>query len=406
MSTLSDVRVLEFAGEIGSYAGKLYAELGADVIHIEPPEGDPVRFEWPFYKDMPNRETSLKYLYQNTNKRDLVLDIRKEEGKEIFLKLIKTVDILIESFPPGYLEQLGLGYEQLKKENPRLVHASITPFGQEGPYRDYPASDLTLAALGGFLYLAGAGDDKPARAYGEQSYMQGMMYAAVGTMAALYDAEETGEGQFIDVSMQACVATALEFAAQQWDLEKTIRRAGAGVWAGTGVYRCKDGYVYTMFTMGNNAYLWDPLPKWLKDEGEEEGAAILGTEEWRKLEYKTTDEAKKIFREIFGRFAAKHEKLYLYEESQRRRCVCYPISDPKDVYENPQLNYRRFFIPLHHEHLGGEVYYPGQTCYIEKMPYEIKPAPTFGQHTKEILEELGYSSEQVEALKERGVIVG
>lgn len=406
MGTLSDVRVIDFAGEIGSYTGKLYAELGADVIHIEPPEGDPTRFEWPFYKDKRDRENSLKYLYQNTSKRDLILDIKKEEGKEIFLKLITTADVLIESFPPGYLDQLGLGYERLKKENPRLVHVAITPFGQEGPYRDYPASDLTLMALGGFLYMAGVGDDKPARAYGEQAYMQGMMYAAVGTMAALYDAEETGEGQFIDVSIQACVATALEFAAQQWDLEKTIRRAAAAVWAGTGVYRCKDGYVYTMFTMGDNVYLWDPLPKWLKDEGEEEGAAILGTEEWRKLKYKTTDEAKKIFREIFGRFAAKHEKLYLYEESQRRKCICYPVSNPKDVFENPQLNYRKFFIPLYHEQLGGEVYYPGQICYTEKMSYEIKPAPVFGQHTKEILEELGYAGEQVEALKERGVVVG
>lgn len=405
MGTLSDVRVLEFAGEIGSFTGKLYAELGADVIHIESPEGDPVRFEWPFYKDRPDRETSLKYLYQNTSKRDLVLDIRKEEGKEIFLKLIKTADILIESFPPGYLDQLGLGYERLKKENPRLVHASITPFGQEGPYRDYPASDLTLMALGGFLYLAGVGDDKPARAYGEQSYMQGMLYAAVGTMAALYDAEETGEGQFIDVSMQACVATALEFAYQEWDLEKTIRRAAAALEAGTGIYRCKDGYVYTMFGMGRNVYLWDPVPKWLKDEGEE-GAEIIGTEDWRKPEYRATDEAKKIFREIFERFTMKHDKLSLYEESQRRRCICYPISDPKDVYENPQLNYRQFFASLHHEHLGGEVYYPGQTCYMEKMSWEIKPAPTFGQHTKEILKELGYSGEKVEALKEGGVVVG
>lgn len=405
MSSLSDVRVLEFASEIGSYAGKLYADLGADVIHIEPPQGDPVRFEWPFYKDRCDRESGLKYLYQNTSKRDLVLDIKKEEGREIFLKLIKTADVLIESFPPGYLDRLGLSYDRLKKENSKLVHTSITPFGQEGPYRDYPASDLTLMALGGFLYLAGSDDDKPARAYGEQAYMQGMLYAAVGSLAALYEAEETGEGQFIDVSMQACVATALEFAYQLWDLEKRLRRGAAGVEAGTGIYRCKDGYVYTMFGMGRNVYLWDPVPKWLKDEGEE-GAEIIGTEDWKKPEYRTTDEAKKTFREIFERFTMKREKLYLYEESQRRRCICYPISNPKDVYENPQLRYRQFFVALNHEHLGGEVHYPGQVCYMEKISWGIKPAPAFGQHTKEILRELGYSGEQVEAFKGRGVIVG
>ncbi|HBY04156.1 MAG TPA: hypothetical protein DEH07_06350 [Desulfotomaculum sp.] len=110
MGSLADIRVLEFASQYGAYAGKMFADLSADVIHIEPPEGDPTRFVWPFYKDKPDREGSLKYLYHNTSKRGLVLDITRSEGQEVFLKLVKTSDIVIESFNPGFMESLGLGY--------------------------------------------------------------------------------------------------------------------------------------------------------------------------------------------------------------------------------------------------------------------------------------------------------
>jgi len=405
MTSLSDIRVLEFAGLIGGYAGKLYAHYGADVIHIEPPEGDPLRWEGPFYKDQQGLESSLKYQYHNTGKRSLVLDIRREEGKEIFLKLIKTAGVLIENFPPGYLESLGLGYAQLRKENPRLVHTSITPFGQTGPYRDYPASDLTLMALGGFLNLAGVEDNKPSLAYGEQAYMMGMLYAAYSSLAAFMEAEESGEGQFVDVSMQACVVTALENAAQYWDLEKTIRRASGGVEAGNGVYRCKDGFVFVMFGMGHNVYLWKPFPQWLRDEGMEEEAKIFDEEKWTDPVFRKTPEARKIFKEIFEKFAMKHNKLYLYEESQRRKCICYPVSDPKDVYENPHFQARKFFKTLTHPVLGGEIHYPGEPCLLEKIPWQLKPAPAFGQHTREILAEIGYPEGKIKELKERRVIV-
>lgn len=404
MSSLADIRVLEFAGSIGSYTGKLYADYGADVIHIEPPEGDPLRSQGPFYKDQPGRETSLKYQYHNTGKRSLVVDIRKEEGKEIFLKLIKTASLLIESFPPGYLESLGLGYERLKEENRKLVHVSITPFGQTGPYRDYPACDLTLMALGGFLYLFGVGDRKPSLVYGEQAYMMGMLNAALYAFAALLEAEESGEGQFLDVSLQACVATYLENSVQFWDLEKRIRRGAGDVEAGYGHYRCKDGYLAMLVALGRNAYLWKPLPKLLKDHGIEEGE-IFENEEWFIPEYRRQPEQQRIFKEIFEKFSLQYDKLYIYEKAQEYRLAIYPVNDPKDILENPQLRYRKFFKTLPHPVLGGEILYPGAPCTMEKIPWQLKPAPAFGQHTREILEELGYSEEQIKELKEGGVVI-
>ena len=404
-NSMSDISVLEFAGEVGGYAGKLFADMGANVIHVELPGGDPVRYSRPYVANSSNMEGSLRYLYFNTNKRGLVLDITKEDGKEVLFRLIKNTDILLENFPPGYMETLGVGYNRLSQINPKLVYTAITPFGQEGPYKSRAGSDLVCSAMGGFLYLAGIGDKKPARAYGEQSYMMASMYAAMGSLIALYMAEETGEGQFIDVSTQACVTTALETAVQCYDLEKVIRRSAGGMEAGYGTYPCKDGYVYVMAAMGKNRYLWDPFVQWLIDE-KVEGAEALTSDEWVEPAYRKKEESKELFNKIFIPFALKHNKLYLYEESQRRKCCVFPVSDPKDVYENPQLRYRQFFKTLRHESLNTDIHYPGAPYETEKLNWQLKKsAPTFGQDTVEILKELNYSPEEINALLRGGVVI-
>ncbi|AGL00200.1 CaiB/BaiF CoA transferase family protein [Desulfoscipio gibsoniae] len=404
-SPLADVRVLELAGEVGSCAGKMFADLGADVIHIEPPQGDPARRYQPFYKDVPSTEGSLEYQYFNTNKRGMVLDITTEEGKEIFLKLVKTADILIENERPGYLDQLGLGYSQLSAVNPKLVHVAITPFGQDGPYKDFPQSDLVCMAMGGFLYLAGKDDEKPSRAYGDQAYMMGSLYAAMGSIIALYHAEATGEGQFLDVSMQESVSTALENAVQYYDLEGIIRRSLIGAEAGYGTYPCRDGYIFVMAAMGKNRYLWDPFVDWLIED-KIEGAEVLRGDEWLDPLYRRKEESVETFKKIVEPFLMNKDKLFLYEESQRRKCCVFPVSSPKDVYNNPQLQYRKFFKTMYHEALGGEIHYPGPAYDMTEMKWELsKPAPVFGQHTSEILQELGYTPDQIAVLVKGGVVV-
>ncbi len=402
-SLFDSLRVLELAGELGAYTGKLFADLGADVIRIEPLAGDPTRQRRPFFQAAAGRENSLRYQYLNTNKKAMALDLTDPAAGEILRRLIRTADLCLESYPPGYLDRLGLGYENLSQINPRLVHTAITPYGQSGPYKDYPYSDLTSLAMGGMLYLAGIEAEKPARVPDNQSFFQADLYAAYASIVALYHADATEEGQFVDVSIQESVTTALENAIQTYDLEGRIRRAAGSVEAGYGAYACQDGYVYVMAAMGRNAYLWDPLVQWMAEKNIPE-AEILAEDRWKDPEYRKLEEAKTTFKRIFETFSRQYRKEELYEESQKRKVVIYPVNSAKDVLENPQLAHRSFFKHMYVASLGSNLCYPGAPYALEKMVWQLRaPAPVFGQDTAGILGNLGYGPEEIQALVERGV---
>ncbi|MFZ3131722.1 MAG: CoA transferase, partial [Desulfosporosinus sp.] len=329
-NVFNNIRIVELAGELGAYTGKLFADLGADVIRIESMEGDPTRLEKPFFEETPGIENSLRSQYLNTNKKGIVLDLASSEGKEVLLKLIKSTDLLIESFPPGHLESLGLGYAVLSVINPKLVHTAITPYGQFGPYKNYPFSDLTCAAMGGMLYLAGTENEKPALVPDKQAFFQADLYAAYGSMVALIDADLTLEGQYIDVSIQESVATAQENAVQTYDLEGRIRRGKGLAETGNGTYKCQDGFVYILAAMGSNANFWDPLVAWMVEENVP-GAEVLQGKEWRTSEHRKKEESIDIFKVIFEQFSMKYTKQDLYQESQKRKVVIYPVNTAKDV---------------------------------------------------------------------------
>ncbi len=401
---LSDIRVIDFTGELGPYAAKLYAGLGADVIHLEPLGGDPLRNIGPFYKNIPGRERSLQYLYYNAGKRGMVLDVEKEEGMEIFTRLCETADVLLESTAPGYLDSLGLSYDTLSAFNPKLVQASITPFGCFGPYSDYPGSDLVCSALGSFLFLAGVGNEKPVRPSDNQAYRMAEAYAAVGSAFAVLFAKRTGVGQFVDVSCMEAVGMALENAAQYWDLEGKIRR-GRGNEAGAGsVHPCADGFVVIAAIMGRNKVMWDPFVKWMKDENVEKWDEF-DDDKWLDPDYRASDEGYTTFCEIFEKFSMAHDKAYLYEAGQAARVAISPVSNGKDLLENPQLKALDFWETMKHESLDGEVTYPGAPYALGNMRWRLgNPAPSFGQHTGEILSELGYTKEEIESLAKREVI--
>lgn len=404
-NVIGDIRVLDLTCGIGEYAAKLYAHIGADVIHIEPVAGDPLRKKGPFYKDQVNENGGLEFLYCNVGKKSLAIDLSDGEGKKIFKKLCKTADVLIESFPPGHMESLGLGYEILATINPRLVYTAITPFGQTGPYRNCPFSDLTLMALGGFLFLAGNDEDKPVRACGEQAFQMGASYAAIGSMIALYHAQHTGEGQFIDVSMQACVATALENAIQWYDLQGVNRR-NVGTEAGLGVYRCKDGYVCAVAAFGRTREMWGSFIRWLEKEGAE-GLEELKDEKWFEPDYRKKAESRETFKRIFENYSLKHTKLYLYEESQKNRCVIFPVSNGKDIFEDAQFNYRNLFKTIHHSSINADICLPVSGFEMSITDVEITtPAPTRGQNSVELLKELGYSDADIQGLLQGGAVYG
>ena len=403
-TSLSNIKVLDFTGELGPYAAKLYACMGADVIHLEPVSGDPLRNVGPFYKGIPGKERGLQFLYYNAGKRGIALDLEKNAGKDIFVKLCESADILLESFVPGYLNDMGLSYGVLSAVNSRLVQTSITPFGSFGPYKDFPGSDLTTSALGGFLFLAGVENDKPVRACDNQAYRMAEAYAAVGSSIALLFAKKTGIGQFVDVSCMESVGMALENAAQYWDLEGKNRR-GRGKEAGAGsIHPCKDGFIIVVSIMGTNKHMWDLFFDWMKKENIEE-LETFSDERWIDPDYRNSQEAYETFCRIFEQFTMKHSKLTLYEKGQANRVAVSPVSNGKDLLDNPQLKYREFWKTLRHDNLDADIVFPGAPFEFGNLKWRLEqPAPTLGQHTAEILKAVGYTESEIDTFSKEGAV--
>jgi benzylsuccinate CoA-transferase BbsE subunit/naphthyl-2-methylsuccinate CoA transferase subunit len=377
----------------------MFAGLGANVIHVEPLSGDPLRQTGPFYKNLrtaPN--ASLPFNYSTTGKRGIALNLEHESGRQIFKELCTGADLLLESCVPGYLEQCGLAYEELSRNNPKLVHTSITPFGHVGTLARHAGSDLTCAGMSGFLYLAGLGHEKPVRTPDDQTYRMAEAYAAVGSAIALYHAKRTGCGQFVDVACIEAAAGALENAAQFWDLEGKIRR-GRGKEAGTAtIHPCADGYVALVAIMGKNKLMWEPFVKWMKEEGVEEWE-LFDHDKWIESAYRESTEGYETFCRVFERYSMRHDKRYLYETGQRHSVAITPVSNGKDLLENPQLLYRGYWKTEKNATLDGDVVYPGAPYEFGEIEWKLgRNAPRLGEHSSEILSEYGYSRQDIERL--------
>ena len=253
---LSPYRVLDLTDERGFFGGKLLGDLGADVIKIEKPGGDPARRFGPFFHDIPDPEKSLYWVGLNTNKRGITLNLETTDGQAIFKKLVKTADILIESFDPGYMDGLGLGYEELRAINTRLIMAATTGFGQSGPYRDYKAPSIVVWALSGQAYITGDADRPPLSPSYPIPYFFGAMQAAIGTLIALYHRAVTGYGQYVDAPSLLSLAWATGAEPQGlWLNDKQIVKRNGRIWPrpqpapGGGIkyvnvpltYPCQDG---------------------------------------------------------------------------------------------------------------------------------------------------------------------
>lgn len=408
---LSPYRVLDLTDEKGLFCGKLLGDLGADVIKIEKPGGDPARQLGPFYHDEIDSEKSLLWFALNTSKRGITLDIEKADGKDIFKRLVKNADFVIESYPPGYIARLGLDYCSLEQINPRLILVSITPFGQTGPYSNYKASDITLWGMGGELYLTGDLDRPPVRiSHYSQAYLHASTEAAVGAMVALHYLLMSGEGQQVDVSIQECVTrVSHQFSTIPWDTTGLIAQRGERLWEPSRrmrIWPCKNGYVQWQYWSGSTGERRNrPLIQLMEDKGMSD--EFLMAIEWLKFDFRTTsqDLVDKI-EEPTRRFFMAYTKEELYEEALKRRIQLCPVNTVADIVHDVQLTARGYWVDLGHPELGTTITYPGAFTHASETPPRVtRRAPLIGEHNYAIYEEeLGLSRQELIALKQAAII--
>jgi benzylsuccinate CoA-transferase BbsE subunit len=417
---LSDVRVLDLTGEIGLYCSKLLADLGADVIKVEPPGGDVARRIGPFYHDEPDPEKSLSYFFLNTSKRSVTLNLEEADGRALFRRLVPTADVVVESFAPGYLAGLGLGYDGLAKIRTDVIVASITGFGQWGPHAGYKTPDIVGVAMGGIMWLAGEPEDPPNRPCGDQGYISASVQAAQGILVALYHRDLTGEGQQVDVSMQEAVSIAQETAMQTWDMTQQLRRRigdqrilGFPV-PGVGLYECSDGHLYSYVGAPGGAP-WPELLRWMADEGmaeDLEQEPYVSTVASLNLGFltgllanpdKVPDVVPQLehIEEVLQRFLRSKTKLEAYEGAQKRRILIGMASTPQDIVESRQLRFRKYFQDVRHDALDDTLVYPGPPYRLSDTPAAIRRRPPrIGEHNEEVYcGELGLSKEELAALE-------
>ena len=409
---LSSVRVLDITNERGFLCGKILADLGADVIKIEPPGGDRARNIGPFYKAILHPEKSLFWFSYNANKRGITLNLKKEEGRNLLRKLAKQTDILIESFPPGKMKQWVLDYEDLSKINPGLIYTSITPFGRTGPYKDYKETDLIMMAMGGPLFLTGDPDRPPVQIGYPQAYLHGGAEAAVATLMALYHRELSGEGQLVDLSIQQSLLTSTFQTPATWYLNQEILpRMGTERAIGPGfhmpvVWPCKDGYVnFTVLGGVPGRKTMGALAKWMEEE--EMGDEFISQTDWGSFDfYGLTTEIVARTVEPITHFFMHHTKAEIFQEFIRRGAMVFPVTTSEDIARSSHLAEKGFWQEVEHPELRERISYPSPPFRInEEYPPIRRRAPLIGEHNEEIYKGLlNLSQKELILLKEEGII--
>lgn len=418
-SLLMPYRVLDLTEGGCLIAGKVLGDLGADVIKVEPPGGSPTRNIGPFYGNIPDPEKSLFWFAYNTNKRSITLNLETVEGKETFKRLVKDADFVLESFQPGYLESLGLGYEALREVNPRIIMTSITPFGASGPYTHYKASDLTTWAMGGFLGITGIADRPPVWVSFPQASLHAGNNAAAASLIAHWHRERTGEGQHIDVSAQLCTLLALYGAPRGWEFYKEVfaerrpRKGGRGgslpnAELGSNlVHPCKDGEVLLIAQGGAGVVHHTSSINLVKYMVE-----INMASEWLKqfdwiwgydAATITQDTIDRLEGEI-DRFLLTKTKKELHEEALKRRILLAPFNNAREVFESQQLRARDFWVDVEHPELGSNVTFCGPFIKLSEAPLRIRRRPPLiGEHNEEIHAELETSKPEPSLTEEAKV---
>lgn len=419
---LADLRVVELAGEMSAFAGKLLADLGADVILVEPPAGAPVRHYPPFVDDRPDPEGSLWFWHYHTSKRGVTLDLEQEAARTLFRELVTSANVVLESAPPGVLSRFGIDHTDLRPSHPALIWTAITPFGREAPRADEAATDLTLLAGGGPAWSCGYDDHTlpPIRGGGNQGYQTACHFAVLSILTALIHRDMTGHGQFIDVNAHAAQNVTTEAATYQWlvagqTVQRQTGRHAAVTPSLPSQVQCADGRWVNSGLPPRRGDDYRRIREWLRDlEAVDEfpGTALieLGMQHERidLSRVQEDDEIREIFtagREAMTFIAARLPAYEFFTGGQERGFQVGIIYSPEEVVADPHFIAREWPVRMDHPGLDRAVTYPGAPYRFEKTPWAIsRPAPRLGEHNEEVLAEIGRSTDEVLRLREAGVI--
>jgi len=389
---LGGIRVLDLGeGVSGPYAARTLAGLGADVIKVEPPEGDYARLAGPFPDGTPHPEKSALYLAMNSGKRGVTLDLGSESGRGRLLELAADAHIIIDNHEMGWLDDRGVGYEALAKVRSDVILAQITPFGDWGPYAEYEAGDLSLFHLSANAHgmlgpVADPDSEPPIRAGGHQADQVAGVSAVTATLSALFRLRTTGQGCHIVVSSFEAMATQAiaGLANIAFGGESPTRQAaeikeasiGGQVAAIGGVLPCNDGYV--AISPREDAQ-W---ARWLD---------LMGNPDWSddpKFNTRSARQQNSLeLWELLAAWTSQRSRFDIAREGQQRRIPCFPVNTVSDLLSDPHLKARQFFVAIDHP-VAGSFQYPGAAYRLSKTPLTLgsRPAPRLGQHNAEILQ--------------------
>lgn len=409
---LKSLRALDVTDDQGFFCGRILADFGVEVIKIEPPGGDPSRNIGPFYHESIDPDKSLFWFAYNANKRGITLDITNNEGREIFKKLVNKADFVIESFPVGYMQNIGLNYSELCKINPKVIMVSITPFGSTGPYSRYKSCELINMAMSGLMDLSGDPDRPPVMISFSHACHHAGAQAALAALAACYWCQESNKGQHIDIAIRDSIIQMIAQPIAHWVINRVrIRRSGQyRIGWGPGLVRqiwpCKDGFVIFLLGGGSTRVRTNKaLASWIDSDGI--AGDFMKEMDWDNFDMSTTTETvvNKLEKDI-GRFFLAHTKQELFEGGFKRHVDVYPVNNCRDIAEELQLKERNFWIKVDHPELETELIYPGAFVKSSETSCGIRRrAPMIGEHCNDIYEkELGFSKAKLKTLMQRKTI--
>ncbi len=424
-TALDGVRILDLTSELGQYAGKLLADLGADVIKVEPVGGEPSRARAPFYHGQPGRETSLRFWYFNANKRSVTVDLQQFDGRWLFGRLVESADIIIESWTAAEraeLAALGVDPEAYRAAQPALIWVSITGFGLDGPKAGWQVTDLIAQAASGIATLAGYPDGSPMRIAGNQAYIVAGISAAQGALLALLQAEASGRGQQVETSMQEALSICQETAHLQWDFQRTSRvRIGERPrMPGIGTYQTQDGYIYSAVGIPGFGSPWSELISWMEEEGRAEDLTDpLYAETFANFNMRALGAQEELERlapimnrahEVLTAFYESKTSMEAYEQGQERRLLIGMVASPADIGESAHLAAREWWLEFDQPTTLGQddalLRFPGAPYRLSATPVTIhRPAPQIGEHNQEVwVDEVGIPAEDLIAFAGEGAV--